>query len=420
MKQKLLAIFQTQTLRQSAITVVSTFLSSGLGAVYYLLLARLLGPAQYGLFSIVIAAMGVVLPLADLGLGQSLVRFVSANKTDQNYFPFVNLALKTKLASGAIILIIFLFLSSFMARFIFHQPAVAGLLPWVGLAVLGQILFFLTLAVFQGTQRFALWGGFQVGTNFIRLLLVLPLIFLVKFSAGLALGVFVLAYFLGFGLSLLFIDRKFLSSIPTSSQVKSFWDFNKWTAAVGVLTAVANRVDILLAARFLNLTQVGIYSLATIMVAFLSQLAGAIGAVTTAKFASFQDPEASKRYLGKAILFVGGISLLVALAMLPVAGIVIWFAGKSDYAAAWGPFVILLAGLVIFLFTNPIRDSLMYYHAQPQFFFWLSLGQAMAVLLAGWFLIPLWGVTGAALSFTAGQIFVAGTSVWYYRKTAYA
>jgi len=313
-----------------------------------------------------------------------------------------------------------LVLSSFIARFIFHQPAVAGLLPWVGLAVLGQILFFLTLAVFQGTQRFALWGGFQVGTNFIRLLLVLPLIFLVKFSAGLALGVFVLAYFLGFGLSLLFIDRKFLSSIPTSSQVKSFWDFNKWTAAVGVLTAVANRVDILLAARFLNLTQVGIYSLATIMVAFLSQLAGAIGAVTTAKFASFQDPEASKRYLGKAILFVGGISLLVALAMLPVAGIVIWFAGKSDYAAAWGPFVILLAGLVIFLFTNPIRDSLMYYHAQPQFFFWLSLGQAMAVLLAGWFLIPLWGVTGAALSFTAGQIFVAGTSVWYYRKTAYA
>ena len=133
MKKKLLSIFQTQTLRQSAITVVSTFLSSGLGAVYYLLLARLLGPAQYGLFSIVIAAMGVVLPLADLGLGQSLIRFVSANKTDRKYFPFVNLALKTKLVSGAITLVIFLSLSSFMARFIFHQPAVAGLLPWVGL-----------------------------------------------------------------------------------------------------------------------------------------------------------------------------------------------------------------------------------------------------------------------------------------------
>lgn len=420
MIKKLLAVFQTQTWRQSAITVVSTFLSSGLGAVYYLLLARLLGPAQYGLFSLVIATLGVVLPVADLGLGQSLIRFVSANRKDRKYFPFVNLALRTKLVSGAITLVIFLAFSSLIARFIFHQPALANLLPWVGLAVLGQILFFLTVAVFQGTQRFELWGGFQIGVNLIRLLLVLPLLFLAKFSAVQALGVFVLSYFLGFGASLLFTDRRFLGAAPTASQVKLFWNFNKWTAAVGVLTAVASRVDILLTARFLSLTQVGVYSLATIMVAFLPQLAAAIGAVTTAKFAGFSDPESSRRYLGKAIFFVGGISLLVALAMIPAAGIVIWFAGKGDYAAAFGPFIILLLGLVIFLFTNPIRDSLMYYHARPQFFFWLSLGQAIAVLLAGWWLIPLWGVTGAALSFAAGQIFVAGTSIWYYRKLAYA
>lgn len=420
MNQKFLAIFQTQTLRQSAITVVSTFLSSGLGAVYYLVLARLLGPAQYGLFSIVIATLGVILPFADLGLGQSLVRFVSANATDRKYFPFVNLALKTKLVSGAITLVIFLFFSSFIARFIFHQPALAGLLPWVGLAVSGQILFFLILAIFQGTQRFELWGGFQVGVNLIRLLLVLPLLFWAKFSASFALGVFTASYFLGFGLSLLFIDRKFLGAAPTSSQVKLFWNFNKWTAAVGVLTAIASRVDILLTARFLSLTQVGIYSLATIMVAFLPQLASAIGAVTTAKFASFNDPESSKKYLGKTVLFVGGISVLVALAMIPVAGIVIWFAGSGNYAPAFVPFVILLVGLVIFLFTNPTRDSLMYYHAKPHFFFWLNLGQAATVFLVGWNLIPLCGVMGAALSFTGGQIFVAGMSIWYYRKIAYA
>ncbi len=358
--------------------------------------------------------------MADLGLGQSLVRFVSANATDRKYFPFVNLALRTKLISGAITLVIFLVFSSFIARFIFHQPALANLLPWVGLAVSGQILFFLTVAIFQGTQRFEMWGGFQVGTNLIRLLLVLPLLLFSKFSASLALGVFTTSYFFGFGLSLLFIDRKFLGAVPSSSQVKLFWNFNKWTAAVGVLTAIASRIDILLTARFLSLTQVGVYSLATIMVAFLPQLASAIGAVTTAKFASFNDPESSQKYLAKAMWFVGGISLLVALAMIPAAGIVIWFAGKNDYAPAFGPFVILLVGLVIFLFTNPVRDSLMYYHARPQFFFWLSLGQAITVLSAGWFLIPVWGVTGAALSFVAGQVFVAGISVWYYRKIAYA
>lgn len=417
---KIKKIFEIQTLRQAAVTSVATFLASGLGAVFYLLLAKILGPAEYGLFFLAMATLAVVTSVADLGLGPSLVRFVGANRQNRQYLPFVNLALKTKFISGLLVTITFAGLSSFLARYVFYQPALSSLLLLVGIGVLSQLLFFLPLAVFQGLQRFWLWGGFQVGVNALRLFLLVPFIIFFHLTTFQSLLVFVAAYIVGFGISLFWMDKGLITSNATNPQIKSFWSFNKWTALTGVLMAAANRVDIFLTGRFLSLAQVGIYSLATIMVAFLPQLAGAIGAVTTAKFASFHDPESPKKYLGKAVLFVGGISVLVALAMIPVAIIVIRFAGKSDYTAAFVPFVILLVGLVIFLFTNPIRDSLMYYHAKPQFFFWLSLGQAIIVFLVGWNLIPLWGVMGASLSFVTGQIFVAGTSIWYYRKIAYA
>lgn len=420
MISKIKKIFETQTLRQAAVTSAATFLASGLGAVFYLLLAKILGPAEYGLFFLAMATLAVVTSVADLGLGPSLVRFVGANRQNRQYLPFVNLALKTKFISGLLVTITFAGLSSFLARYVFHQPALSSLLSLVGIGVLSQLLFFLPLAVFQGLQRFWLWGGFQVGVNALRLFLLVPFIIFFHLTTFQSLLVFVAAYIVGFGISLFWMDKGLITSNATNPQIKSFWSFNKWTALTGVLMAAASRVDIFLTGRFLSLAQVGIYSLATIMVAFLPQLAGAIGAVTTAKFASFHDPESPKKYLGKAVLFVGGISVLVALAMIPVAIIVIRFAGKSDYIAAFVPFVILLVGLVIFLFTNPIRDSLMYYHTKPQFFFWLSLGQAITVFLVGWNLIPLWGVMGASLSFVAGQIFVAGTSIWYYRKIAYA
>lgn len=416
MYARIKSVLTTHTFQQTLITTGSTFLASGLGAVFYLLLARFLGPAEYGLFSLAMAALLIVTSIGDLGLGQSVIRFVGANSRDRKYLPYVNLALKTKLISGALAIMAFAGLSSLLAKYIFHQPSLSTLLPLVGIGVLAQLLFFLSLAVFQGLQKFWLWGGFQVGVNALRLLLLAPFIFIFHLTSFEALFVFIAVYLLGFILSLIWLDRGILKSKSTSSQASAFWTFNKWTAAMGVIMAISSRIDILLTARFLNLTQVGIYSLATTMVAFLPQLAGSIGAVTTAKFAGFTDAKSARKYLGKAILFVGGISVLVALVMIPVAMIVIRFAGKADYAAAITPFFILLLGLVVFLFTNPIRDSLLYYHAKPQFFFWLNLVQAITIFSIGWHLIPLWGVIGSAISYVISQVFVVLVTVWYYRK----
>lgn len=416
MRKRLTVVLNSSTFRQTFVTSGSTFLAAGLGAGFYLLLARTLGPTEYGLFYLAITIMSVVAFVADLGLGQTLVRFVSANRTNNKYLPYVNLALRIKLISGLLMIIIFGLFSPLLTKYVFHQPALSTLLPLVGIGILSQLLFSLPVAVFQGLQKFWIWGGFQVGTNTVRLVLILPIIFFFKLSAFQAMAIFILSYFLGVGVSWFLLDKKFLSARTTILETKSFWDFNKWTAVTGFLLALSTRVDIFLSARFLSLAQVGVYSLAAIMVSFLPQLATAIGAVTTSKFAGFTDHHTAHKYLGKAILFVGGVSVLVALTMIPVALVVIKFAGKNNYALAFTPFLILLAGQTVFLFTNPIRDSLMYYHAKPQFFFWLCLGQVVTLLLAGWILIPRFGVNGSAMSLLTGQAFTAVTSIWYYRK----
>jgi O-antigen/teichoic acid export membrane protein len=411
--KKIQEIIKTSTVRQSLITTVSIFLSSGLGAVFYLVLARTIGPHDYGLFSLGIAALSVVMSVSDLGIGQGLVRFVGAHRLKNSYFPFVKLALRVKIVMGVSATIIFGLGSTIIARAIFHQPELGKLLPLVGLAVLFQLLFFLSASVFQGLQKFLFWGGIQVGANLLRLLFILPLLFLGKLDSASSFLVFIASYVVGFVVSLFWLDLDWLKSKVTPSVTKEFWDFNRWTAVFVIIASITARLDTILSGRFLSLTEVGIYSLAATMVSFLPQLASAIGAVTTAKFANIKDRNHEKTYLRKSLFFVGGISLMIALLMIPVALFVIHIAGEA-YSAAFIPFFVLLVGNVIFLMTNPVRDSILYFHSKPKFFVFLSVFQGIAVFVSGLLLIPMLGVLGVALTVVVSQLVCACVSVGYY------
>ncbi len=413
MYKKIQEIIKTSTVRQSLITTVSIFLSSGLGAVFYLVLARTIGPHDYGLFSLGIAALSVVMSVSDLGIGQGLVRFVGAHRLNNSYFPFVKLALRMKLIMGLLATLVFSFGSTLIAKTIFHQPELGKLLPLVGLAVLFQLLFFLSASVFQGLQKFSHWGGIQVGANLLRLLFILPLILYGKLNSVSSFLIFITSYIVGFVVSLFWLDLDWLKVKVTPTVTKEFWDFNRWTAVFVIIASITARLDTILSGRFLSLTEVGIYSLAATMVSFLPQFASAIGAVTTAKFANIKDRNHEKTYLKKSLLFVGGISLMIAILMIPVALVVLRIAGAA-YATSFVPFLILLFGNIIFLMTNPVRDSILYFHSKPKFFVFLSISQGIAVFTSGIILIPNLGVSGVALTVVVSQLVCAVMSVGYY------
>ena len=415
MRQYINQVLMTHTFRQSIITVVSTFVTAGLGAVFYLLLARLIGAHEYGLFSVVVSLLTIIVTFADLGMSQSLVKFVAENSESDKYQPYVKIALFTKIAIGlAVSLALWLFAKPLAVSFL-HQPEVVSLLPIAGWGILSLMLFSLSVHVFQGLQRFTLWGGLQVGANFFRLLLFGLLFLLVKMNSVWGLVLFVFAPLSGFLLSWAWLPGNIIKAKVTVSHWHNFWNFNKWTAAFTIAAALASRLDILLTARFLSLSQTGVYAMATTLVAFLPQLSSAIGAVTTSKFASFSDPDHSQKYLSKAAFFSFGISVAVALAMIPAAMFVIWFTGR-DFSASLAPFLILLLSLAIFTSLNPVRDSILYFYHRPQFFFWANLVQAAIIIAAGFLLIPRLGIIGTSLAVLISHVFFAIASFWEYEN----
>ncbi len=409
-------VIATNTFRQSIITVISTFATAGLGAVFYLLLARIIGAHEYGLFSVVVSILTIVVTFTDVGMGQGLVKFVAENSGSDKYQPYVKIALFTKIIIGLVVCLALWLFAKPLAVSLLHQPEVTKLLPIAGWGILSIMLFSLSIYVFQGLQKFTLWGGLQVGANFFRLLLLgFLLLVAVKIDSVWMLVLFIAAPLSGFLLSWFWLPVSIFKAKITLVHWHNFWNFNKWTAALGITATLASRLDTLLTARFLSLSQTGVYAMAITMVAFLPQLSSAIGAVTAPKFASFSDSDHSRRYLLKATLFSFGTSLAVALAMIPAALLVIRFTGR-DFSASFTPFLILLLSLAIFTSLNPVRDSILYFYKRPQFFFWANLVQAVIIIGTGFFLIPRFGIIGTALTVLISHIFFAVASILEYEN----
>ncbi|KKQ75891.1 MAG: Polysaccharide biosynthesis protein [Candidatus Woesebacteria bacterium GW2011_GWB1_38_5b] len=415
MYSRIKRVIATHTFRQSIVTVISTFATAGLGAVFYLLLARLIGSHEYGLFSVAVSLLTIIVTFTDVGMGQGLVKFVAENSQADKYQPYVKIALFTKIVIGFITGLALWIFAKPLAVLLLRQPEVANLLPIAGWGIFSIMLFSLSIYVFQGLQKFVLWGGLQIGANIFRLLLFGLLFLLIKVNSAWGVVLFVSAPLFGFLLSWVWLPAGIVKAKITSTHWHKFWNFNKWTAAFSITATLASRLDTLLTARFLTLSQTGVYAMAITMVAFLPQLSSAIGAVTAPKFASFSDSSHSQKYLAKAALFSFATSVAVALAMIPAALVVVWFIGR-DFSASFAPFLILLLSLAIFTSLNPIRDSILYFYKRPQFFFWANLLQGLVIIAVGSVLIPLYGVIGTALSALISHVIFAGLCLWEYEN----
>src|SRR5437764_1408696 len=149
------AILKTKTLQQSFLTVGATLLNGALGAIFYISLARFLGPEDFGIVIIAISFMTVIADIADFGINSSIVRFLSADLLDnpKNAYQFLKISLEIKLIVWLLIFGLGYFLAPGLAAY-FGRSQLVWPLRLVLFGVGGAILFSFSAAVIQSFQRY--------------------------------------------------------------------------------------------------------------------------------------------------------------------------------------------------------------------------------------------------------------------------
>ncbi len=405
-KKSIKEIFQTATLRQSAITFSGTFVNGTLGAIFYIISARFLGPSAFGLMMLAITTLTLIADISDLGTNTGIVKFVAEylKKDKTKAFRFLKLGLKVKFVILTVVSFIGFFIAPLVAIKVFSKPEFVTPLRISFIGVSSALLFSFSISSLQAFQRFWAWSGLQIGTNFLRLIILLFLIWLGRLSLNSNLVVYVVVPLLGFAFSFLLIKPDFLKVKKETLVTKEFFHYNKWVAAFSLIAALGARVDTFISGRLLSAAQLGIYTAVSQLVQIVPQLVVAIDTVVAPKMAAMGSIKELVSYIKKVQFMVLALAFL-GIMFIPLIIIMIPLLYGSEYISSVSVFIILFLSMMIFLISIPIHMSIFYYFAKPSLFFWLSLGHLFLVSFASFILIPRYGVIGPAVSVLMGQVF---------------
>lgn len=401
------AFLKTATFRQSFTTVGATIINGVLGALFYIVLARFLGPSDFGLIFVAITALTLVADVADLGTNTGLVRFVSANLASHKEMALrvLKFSLEFKIIIWAIVLILGLFGSSFIAQNIFGKVELTLPLKLSFIGVGGFLLFTFITSTLQAFQRFYWWSALHIMTNLVRILVIFGLIWLGQLTMTSSLLTFITLPFVGFLVGLLLIPTtRVINEHKETEVAASLLSYNKWVAISTFIAAISSRMEVFIGAKLLSSFEIGLYGAASQLVMVIPQVITGLGIVAAPKFASFANLNQMLVYFKKfqilvlAIAFLGILAIPVAIFLIPV------LFGPS-FSASVPIFVVLTLAMLIFLISIPVHISIFYYFGKPKVFVWVSLGHLVLMILLGFVLITQFKVMGAAYTVLAGTIF---------------
>lgn len=411
-------ILKTKTIAHSAITLSGTAVNGILGVLFFIYLARTLGPESFGVISISIVVLTMVSDIADFGINTGLINFVGKlfPSNSEDAFRYLKLGFILKLFISLVVLIIGYYIAPIAASMVFLKPELEFYLKLSFVGVGGAMLFSFGTNALQALQRYKSWALLNIFTNGLRLLAIVILSTVLLVNTKNSLIIYIIFPFFGFLVSLFFLPRKFLFVRDEQKVLKDFFHYNKWVALSILIAAVSSRLDSFFTARFLPIDQTGFYSVGVQLSSVLPQFTYAIASVAAPKIASYSDKKHLVVYLKKLQLYTLALAAGVFI-ISPIAFIVIPLVYTSAYSASIWPFLILLYAQLIFLLSIPSHQTIFYYFSNPKIFVIIS-AIIMAVLISlNLLLIPIFGIIGAAVSVLAGSVinFIL-PSIYVYSK----
>lgn len=234
--------------------------------VITLLLARLLGAEQYGLYNLALTAITVTAALAAFGLDSALVRYIAMfarRRDDAGLWGVLQIGLSVTTILSVLLSAGLFILAEPIAQGIFHEPRLAPLLR-----VAGLIVPFLTLSntIAAATQGFKRMQYATIARDILQPLLRLTLVVgltLVGMSAAGAVAVFGIAVGAASLLLLYFLNKLFLLRRPLREGRRDTHEVLRFSIPVflsDLMTTFRENIQTLILGALNTATSVGIFA----------------------------------------------------------------------------------------------------------------------------------------------------------------
>jgi len=329
---------------------VGNTLSTGILAISSIIIARLLGPADYGLFSLSIVVPSILIGLIDFGIPSAITRFSAKFRAEEKN-PEVGNIIKAGLMfeiTVGIVASAFCFLfSDFLATYIINRPQASFYVKVVSFLILFQTLFNAINSALIGLDRMKNNALIMIIRAFTKILLS-PLLIILGFGIFGALlshiSCYIVAVAAGMASLSLMFPRNHSDYGSHSEILKTMLKYGAPLYMSGLLGLFILQYQTIIIAFFASNIEVGNYQVATLFSTAIAILVYPI----TALFPAFSKLDTQNGQLSQffkrsvkytALLLVPAS---VAIAVLSKDLVYAFFGSEYNLAPTFAAFYILL------------------------------------------------------------------------------
>jgi O-antigen/teichoic acid export membrane protein len=370
--------------RGSFALFAGNLLNTVISFVAIIIIARLLGPSDYGVYSLAVLIPGILLNLLGFGVNSGITRYAAYHLSQQEPDLAKRMTINGVvfiLLFGAVLTCVSYASSGFLSDFVLHRPEITSLVQFASLLILAQAVFQAGVSALLGWSYMGKISVTNVFQSILRLAVAVPLVVLGFAVFGALVGYVVSVSLAGvLSLVLLLHSTGSASASPLegfTSDVRMMLSYGR-TVFVGQFAAsISAQYVVVILAMIASNSFVGFYQSAS---NFVTAITLTSGAMTQALFPAFAHLEGTKGDLSRAFAYA---TKYMAFVLTPI---IFLLMGASiqiisvplgpSYSVASGYLVLLSFANISLLFGLGVLPSFFNGVGRPRFYMIFSVAGA--------------------------------------------
>ena len=408
-----------KTLRLFVIIGIGTLFSQFVAFWEKFLLSRYLGPSNFGLFSLAISIVNLILFFVYFGIPTGILRFSSVYLSKGEYEKWNGLivfAIRFSLICGLIFTLLTVGFADVIAGF-YKKIEISILIKIIAPSIFFLLFSDFVSAIYMGMSDPTFKAGFRgFFFNTFRILL---------YAIGVLFSYSLLQFSLLYTLSTLGLFTVAVFKLPKTNpdygfkfEVKKLLGFSFPVALMSIFTLFMGKIDNIILGRLVDIKTVGFYSISFFM-AQMIRFPLNIASESYFPVASYHfgkgEMDALNNLYKSVSAWVFFLTVPIFIAALFFAKPIIRTIFGASYLPSVSSFEILLFGhffLICFGLFGVTVSSI----GKTRALFYASITSTILNILLDILLIPTWGMNGAAIGSAGSIVFYAFINFLFLRK----
>lgn len=401
----------SQFISYSINTVFTQFLSFAISIVSSVITARALGPDGKGLYTLAILIPMLAVSFGRMGIGHA-ANYMAPKMSATDLIPHVGM-----LSAALGLIAVFVALpATYVLKDIFFKDLDQSIIFWATLAI--------PLFMFQNHLASLVQALYEI--RFRNLILLIQslanflLLVILVIIAGLGLTGAIIASISAIAMAVVLASVFLLKRVGIPSArlnlelIADLFRYGFKTHIGNILKDLSYRLDILIISYFLPASSVGFYVVAVTIAEIVWKIPDAIGMVLLPRVAKIGADSARELTpaVSRAVFIM--VSCLATLLALFSSKIIVLFFGL-EFLPSTTALLILLPGMISLTIWKIIATDLIAEGYPAEYSLTAMVSLIASIILDLW-LIPRYGVVGAALASTTAYISATVAIIWIYTK----